>query len=141
MLNNTHTPHKNLRRYLFSLFILLLTISFANVNKAVAQDSGEIHTVVDEMPEIKGGLSALYKEINYPAEARKKGISGRVFIQLIVDENGNAQNPKILRDIGGGCGQAAIDALASVSFTPGKQDGRAVKVKYSLPVIFRLETH
>ncbi len=121
------------------LFACLL-FTFVFSRPAMSQDStDEIHTVVDVMPEIEGGLSALYKKIKYPQKAVNEGISGRVYLQIIVDENGNAQNPEVLRDIGGGCGEAAVEAIKKVKFTPGKQDGKAVKVKYSLPVTFRIE--
>lgn len=121
------------------LFACLL-FTFVFSRPVMSQDSAdEVHTVVDVMPEIEGGLSALYKQINYPKKAIDEGISGRVYLQIIVDENGNAQNPEVLRDIGGGCGEAAAEAIKKVKFTPGKQDGKAVKVKYSLPITFRLE--
>lgn len=120
------------------LFACLL-FAFIFSRPAMSQSaSGEIHTVVDVMPEIEGGLSALYKQIKYPKKAIDEGISGRVYLQIIVDENGNAQNPEILRDIGGGCSEAAAKAIKKVKFTPGKQNGEAVKVKYSLPVTFRI---
>lgn len=92
------------------------------------------------MPEIEGGLSALYKKIKYPAEARDKGISGRVYVQFIVDENGDAKDPKVIKGIGAGCDKAATDAIKKVKFTPGKIDGMAVKVKYTLPVTFKLKS-
>lgn len=121
------------------LFTCLL-FTFVFSRPAMSQDSADdIHTVVDVMPEIEGGLSALYKKIKYPKKAVNEGISGRVYLQIIVDENGDAQNPEILRDIGAGCGEAAVEAIKKVKFIPGKQNGKAVKVKYSLPVTFRLE--
>lgn len=119
--------------------IVLAIFALATVpNTVMAQDS-DVHTVVDQMPEIEGGLPALYKEIEYPKEAVKNNISGRVFLQVIVDENGNAQNPKVIRDIGGGCGEAAAEAITKVNFKPGVHKGEKVKVKYSLPVTFRIE--
>jgi len=120
--------------------ILLVVLSLGvNPSIAIAQDADKIHTVVDEMPEIKGGLSALYEEIEYPKKAVRSNISGRVYLQVIVDENGQPRNPKVIRDIGGGCGEAAAEAITKVDFKPGKQDGEAVKVKYSLAVTFRID--
>lgn len=104
-----------------------------------AQDSDEVYSVVEEMPEIKGGLSALYDKIEYPKEAVRKEISGRVYLQVIVHEDGTAKDPKIIRDIGGGCGEAAAEAITQVEFIPGKKDGKKVKVRYSLPVTFRID--
>ena len=114
----------------------------ANYNshlEIAASDTDEVHTVVDEMPEIIGGLSELYKNIRYPASAQSAGIEGRVFLQFIVDKEGYPQDPQILRDIGGGCGDAAVAALKRVRFTPGILNGEPVNVQFSLPVTFRLE--
>jgi len=57
----------------------------------------------------------------------------------VVDKEGNVRDPKVLRDIGGGCGEAAIEAVKEVKFTPGRLNGEAVNVQYSMPVTFRLE--
>jgi protein TonB len=119
--------------------LFLFAAAFFSPATAVAQDDSKVYSVVDQMPEIKGGLSALYKKIDYPKEARKEGISGRVYLQVVVDKNGNVKNPKVLRDIGGGCGEAALDAITEVKFKPGKLKGKAVNVKYSLPVTFRIK--
>jgi protein TonB len=122
------------------LIIGLVALALTGLtNEVKAQDADGVYSVVDEMPEIVGGLPALYEQIEYPKEAVKKNISGRVFLQVIVDENGQAQDPKVIRDIGGGCGEAAAEAITKVDFKPGVQDGEKVKVKYSLPVTFKIE--
>lgn len=105
----------------------------------IVADSAEIYTVVDEMPEMIGGLPALYNQIEYPRNAVKAGIEGRVFIQFVVDPDGNVVDPTILRDIGAGCGEAAIEAIRDVKFEPGRMNGQKVHVQFSLPVRFRLE--
>ncbi|MEL7833577.1 energy transducer TonB [Fodinibius sp. Rm-B-1B1-1] len=121
-----------------AIALILFTLSGLS-NNVMAQDSDKVYSVVDQMPEIEGGLPALYEKIKYPKEAVKQGISGRVFLQVIVDENGQAQNPKVIRDIGGGCGDAAAEAITKVDFKPGVHEGEKVKVKYSLPVTFKIE--
>lgn len=105
----------------------------------VDADSAEIYTVVDEMPEMIGGLPTLYNQIEYPRNAVKAGIEGRVFIQFVVDPDGNVVDPTILRDIGAGCGEAAIEAIREVKFEPGRMNGQKVYVQFSLPVRFKLE--
>lgn len=112
------------------------TTSKAEVAEA---DTTEVYTVVDEMPEMIGGNSSLYGKIKYPRAAVRAGVEGRVFIQFVVDKEGNVRDPKVLRDIGGGCGEAAIEAVKEVKFTPGRLNGEAVNVQYSMPVTFRLE--
>lgn len=98
----------------------------------------EIFQVVEDMPEPIGGLDAIYRNIRYPEAARRAGIEGRVIVQFIVDENGNVTNPTILRGIGAGCDEAAIAAIQSVQWTPGRQRGRPVKVQFQVPIMFRL---
>lgn len=99
----------------------------------------EIFQVVEDMPEPTGGMQAIYENLNYPDAARRAGIEGRVIIQFIVDENGQVRDPQVVRGIGGGCDEAAIAAIQSVDWTPGRQRGRPVRVQFQLPVMFRLQ--
>lgn len=101
-------------------------------------DEPEIFLVVERMPEPRGGMQAIYNRVRYPEIARKAGIEGRVVVQFIVDEQGNVVNPVVIRGIGGGCDEAAIDAVRGVRFSPGMQRGRPVKVQFQLPIVFRL---
>lgn len=103
------------------------------------EEEPEIFLVVEQDPELIGGLEGLQRSIRYPEIARKAGIEGRVFVQFVVDEKGNVIDPVVTRGIGGGCDEAALDAVRKAKFKPGKQRGRAVKVQYSLPVTFRLQ--
>ena len=103
------------------------------------EEEPELFQVVEDMPAPVGGMQAIYQNIRYPDAARRAGIEGRVIIQFIVDENGNVTNPVVVRGIGGGCDEAAIEAIKSVQWTPGRQRGRAVRVQFQLPVMFRLQ--
>jgi protein TonB len=107
--------------------------------KKVVEEEPEIFLVVEQDPELIGGLEGLQRSIRYPEIARKAGIEGRVFVQFVVDEKGNVIDPIVTRGIGGGCDEAALEAVRKAKFKPGKQRGRAVKVQYSLPVTFRLQ--
>jgi len=103
------------------------------------EEEPEVFIVVERMPEPAGGMDAIYRRVKYPEIARKAGIEGRVVLQFIVDERGNVVNPIVIRGIGGGCDEAAIDAIRGVKFTPGMQRGRPVKVQFQLPIVFRLQ--
>jgi protein TonB len=106
----------------------------------IEDDEPEIFVVVENMPEMIGGQQALYSVLRYPDIARRAGIEGRVIIQFVVDEQGNVQNPIVVRSAGGGgLDEAAIEAIKRVRFTPGMQRGRPVKVQMTQPVIFRLQ--
>jgi periplasmic protein TonB len=99
----------------------------------------EIFVIVEQMPELIGGLGALQSEIRYPEIAKKAGVEGRVIVQFVVNEQGIVENPVVVRGIGAGCDEEAIKAVRQARFTPGKQRGKAVKVKMSLPVTFKLK--
>jgi protein TonB len=94
--------------------------------------------VVEQMPVLIGGMGNLQKQVNYPETARQAGIEGTVIVQFIVSETGSVINPKVIRGIGGGCDEAAIEAVKKATFNPGSQRGVPVPVQYSLPIVFRL---
>jgi periplasmic protein TonB len=102
------------------------------------EEEPEIFIVVERMPELIGGLQELQSRIVYPEIARLAGIEGRVMVQFVIDEEGRVHNPVVLRGIGGGCDEAAVEAVKKARFIPGMQRGRPVKVRYTLPVTFRL---
>jgi protein TonB len=98
----------------------------------------EIFVIVEQMPELIGGLAAIQKQIKYPEIAKKAGVEGRVIVQFIVDEQGSVVDPHVVRGIGAGCDEEAVRAVQQAKFEPGKQRGKAVKVKMSLPITFKL---
>lgn len=95
---------------------------------------------VEEMPEPIGGIAAIEARITYPDIALRAGIQGRVFIRAFVDEGGNVSKAEVLKGIGAGCDQAAIDAVMKTKFKPGRQRGKPVKVQVSLPIVFRINS-
>lgn len=103
------------------------------------EEEPEIFVIVEQMPELIGGLAAIQKKIKYPEIAKKAGVEGRVIVQFIVDENGDVLDPQVVRGIGAGCDEEAVRAVQQAKFEPGKQRGKAVKVKMSLPITFKLK--
>ena len=89
-------------------------------------------------------MASFYAEISenlkYPVQAKNLGIEGRVYVEFIVDENGNLTNFNVLKGIGAGCDKAAIDVVqnSSVAWQPGIHDGKKIKQKIVLPINFRL---
>jgi protein TonB len=107
------------------------------------ESENKIFTVVEIDPEFPGGMEAMYKffqdNIRYPKEAKRKNISGKVFITFVVEKDGSISNPRILRDIGGGCGAEAIRVAKMMPrWTPGQQRGLSVRVQFNMPVNFSL---
>ena len=104
-----------------------------------AEEEPEIFVIVEEMPRLVGGLEAIQKQLRYPEIAQRAGIEGRVFVEFVVDEQGKVVNPGVLRGIGGGCDEEALRAISQATFTPGRQRGRPVRVRMSIPVLFKLK--
>jgi periplasmic protein TonB len=104
----------------------------------------EILDFAQELPEFEGGqtemMRFLYKNIHYPSIARENNIQGRVVLRFVVDEAGKISDIVVLKDIGGGCAEEATRILKTMPrWKAGKQGGRFVKVRMTLPVLFRLE--
>jgi len=98
----------------------------------------EIYEVVEDMPEPVGGMAAIQQKIQYPSIARRAGVEGRVIVSFVVDEEGDVQNPQVVRGSGAGLDGEAIRVIRETEFTPGRQRGRPVPVRKSWPVTFRL---
>lgn len=105
--------------------------------------SSEVHPltaleVSDRAPEIRGGMGALYFRIDYPEEARKKGIQGRLLLEFTVDTEGQAQSIEVKESLHPLCDSAAVHGIRSVEFVPAKHNGNVVPVRMRLPVRFQL---
>lgn len=103
----------------------------------------EIFTVVEDQPTPKGGMQAFYeyvsKNMKYPAQARRMGVEGRVFVQFVVDKDGTITDVKAVKGIGAGCDEEAVRVLQNApKWNPGKQRGRSVRVRMVLPITFQL---
>jgi len=103
-----------------------------------------IFIVVESMPEYPGGIKELYKylgeNIKYPTIAKESHITGKVYVNFIVEKDGSISGVKILRGIGGGCDEEAKRIIANMpNWKPGKQRGKAVRVSYNIPVKFTLQ--
>lgn len=120
-----------------------IEITHVEIKEEEDETETQIFTIVENQPEFPGGMEALYKylaqNIKYPQLARDNNITGKVYVTFVVEKDGSIANPKVLRDIGGGCGAEAIRVVKSMpKWTPGKQRGKAVRVQFNLPVNFNL---
>src|SRR3990172_6252624 len=98
----------------------------------------EYFVAVEDMPEPVGGLTAIQRAVVYPEIARRAGLQGRVFILAYVNEKGEVTKAEVQRGIGGGCDEAAVAAVRKAKFVPGRQRGKPVKVRVSIPIRFQL---
>jgi TonB family protein len=99
---------------------------------------------VDTPPTFIGGEIAIFRylaeTIRYPAVARENGIQGAVYLDFIIDENGFIQNIVVAQPIGGGCNEEALRVIKQMPrWIPGRLDGKPVRVKYTLPIKFKLQ--
>lgn len=107
------------------------------------EDPNTIFTVVEETAAPIGGMGAFYeyvgKKIKYPAQAKRMGIEGKVFVEFVIEKDGSITDVKAIKGIGGGCDQEAERILASApKWKPGKQRGKPVRQKMVLPINFKL---
>lgn len=93
---------------------------------------------LEVMPIMIGGLKALYAELEYPNIAKRAAIEGKVIVQFTVNTLGEVEQPEILRGIGGGCNKEVLRVIKKMKFSPGIQNDRAVKVRMTQTVVFRL---
>ena len=120
------------------------TVVVGYVPKQVPAEEDPVFEVVENMPEFPGGMGGLMqylsKNIKYPVEAQKAGIQGRVIMQVIIDKNGNVTNPKVTQPVDPLLDTEAIRVTASMpKWKPGTQRGMPVNVKYTFPIVFRLQ--
>ena len=92
-----------------------------------------------EMPQPIGGLYSIQEKIVYPDSAKQKGVEGKVFLTAFINEAGNVVSVKVNRGIGSGCDEAAMQAVLQTKFTPGKVNGKPVKVQIAIPIVFKLQ--
>ena len=130
---------------LVSLFIALFLCLplFAQKESIPRIDSEGVYLVPDEMPKFPGGMQAMMKylstNVKYPVEAQKKGVSGRVIIQFVVMEDGTLGQEKVVRGVDPLLDEEALRVVEAMpKWTPGVADGKTVKVRFTIPVMFSL---
>ena len=111
----------------------------------VPQQEEVIFQVVEEMPQFPGGLSEamkfLAKNIKYPVEAQQAKIEGRVIVRFVVGRDGSVSDVEVMRGVSPELDAEAVRVVSMMpKWIPGKQRGKAVAVKYTMPIMFRLQT-
>lgn len=123
-------------------------VEIADVGNVVVEDIPEeepILQIVEQMPEFPGGMAALMKylkeNINYPRISRENGSQGKAFINFVVNTDGSIQDIEVLRSSSDPyLDKEALRVVGGMpKWNPGKQAGKAVRVRFTLPVTFRLK--
>jgi periplasmic protein TonB len=107
------------------------------------EDVDQIFLVVEETATPKGGMAAFYKfvsdKMKYPAQARRMGIEGKVFVEFVINRDGSITDVRAIKGIGAGCDEEAVRVVQSAPpWNPGKQRGKPVRQRYVVPIIFKL---
>ena len=160
MMNKKRTPiFKHVKLLMVTPVIILLTLMFScegnqdeagfpteelTEKKSLEIDaSGDIFEIVEESAEPVGGYKEFYtyvmENLQYPNQAKKLGVEGKVYVQFVVDTDGSLTDVKVIQGIGAGCDAAAAKLLIEApNFKPGKQKGKLVKQRIILPINFKL---
>lgn len=149
-------------RKLIGLLVFLGCSTVLAGQTETAENDSTIYKVVEEMPrfpaceqldttiEVKNQcaqqmlLSFMYENIVYPLEARQKGNEGTVVLSFVVEKDGTLSDTKVVKDVGGGCGEEALRILNlmnpnNIKWVPGKHLGKVVRTQFNLPLKFKLE--
>ena len=127
--------------------IALALLAFANPKTETAPVSGDnkVYETVEQMPEYPGGVvemtKFLQRNIQYPANAAKNEVEGRVILQFVVEKNGQIGEVKVVRSVDPELDAEAMRVVKSMpNFIPGRQDGKPVAVLYTIPISFKFQS-
>ena len=114
------------------------------VDEKPKEEETKVFDVVEQMPQFPGGPNALFeylsKNIKYPVVAEENGIQGRVIVTFVVERDGSITDVKVAKSVDPSLDKEAQRVVKSMPhWIPGKQNGSAVRVKYTVPVTFRLQ--
>lgn len=121
-------------------------VEIQNIENVVVEEpekEEEIFQVVENMPEFPGGMAELMKflqkNIKYPTISQENGVQGRVIVQFVVNRDGSIVDPVVMRSVDPYLDKEALRVVKSMpKWKPGEQRGKPVRVKFTLPVMFRL---
>lgn len=106
--------------------------------EATEAEDVEIFVAVEQMPELIGGMQGITARLQYPEVARLAGVEGRVIIQFVIDEEGRVRDAVVIQGQGAGLDEEALRVVRTARFKPGRQRGKPVKVRMSIPITFHL---
>lgn len=129
---------------IMSLMALFGLTTVSAQKTVVAQKNQKVFDVVEQMPEYPGGIQALFEylsqNVKYPADAEKQKVEGRVIATFVVETDGTINNVEVVKPVFPSLDAEAIRVLQGMpKWTPGKQSGKEVRVKYTVPINFNLK--
>ncbi|MDD2996586.1 MAG: energy transducer TonB [Paludibacter sp.] len=124
--------------------VVTISAPVTSTGPIVEEEDNVVFQVVEKMPSFPGGDAALFKFLNenvkYPVIAQENGVQGRVICQFVVNRDGSIVDVEVVRSVDPSLDKEAIRVIKSMpKWSPGQQRGKPVRVKYTLPVNFRLQ--
>ena len=134
-----------MKKFIIMALMAVFGLTTVSAQKTVvAQKNQKVFDIVEQMPEYPGGQAALFeylsKNIKYPADAEKKKVEGKVFVTFVVDADGKITDVSLMRKVFPSLDAEAVRVISAMpNWIPGKQKGQVVRVKYTVPIMFRLK--
>ena len=130
-----------MKKFIIMALMAVFGLTTVSAQKTVVAKKNQ---KVEQMPEYPGGQAALFeylsKNIKYPADAEKKKVEGKVFVTFVVDSDGKITDVSLLKKVFPSLDAEAIRVISAMpNWIPGRQKGQAVRVKYTVPIMFRLK--
>jgi TonB family protein len=125
---------------LVSSLVLGLQGAAAEARGSLADSCDRVFVVVEESPQLVGGVSGLQARLRYPPAAKAEGVTGRVIVQFVVNAEGDVGAPEVIRGLRPALDAEAVRVIREARFVPGRQGTQAVCVRMSLPLTFRDDT-
>jgi len=134
-----------MKKFIIMALMAVFGLTTVSAQKTVVtKKSQKVFDVVEQMPEYPGGQAALFeyisKNMKYPEDAAKKKVEGKVYVTFVVDPDGKITDVSLMRKVFPSLDAEAIRVISGMpNWIPGKQRGQAVRVKYTVPIMFRLK--
>lgn len=125
-------------------FMAVCCLMTANAQKTVvSQTNQKVYDEVEQMPEYPGGMPAMIEflqtNIKYPEDAVKQKVEGRVMVQFVVETDGSISDVHVAKQVFPSLDAEAIRVVQTMpKWLPGREKGKVVRVKYNLPIVFRM---
>ena len=128
---------------LLSMMAVFCLSTVSAQKTVVSQKNQKVYEVVDQMPEFPGGMPAMIEflqtNIKYPKDAIKQDVGGKVMVMFVVETDGSISNVRVARKVFPSLDKEAVRVVKAMpKWKPGKEKGRAVRVNFTLPVVFNI---
>lgn len=134
-----------MKKFIIMALMAVFGLTTVSAQKTVvAKKNQKVFDIVEQMPEYPGGQAALFefisKNVKYPEDAVKKKVEGKVFVTFVVDTDGKITDVSLMRKVFPSLDAEAVRVISAMpNWIPGKQKGQVVRVKYTVPIMFRLK--